>query len=74
MSKLEGLSAREGKLQESASRVAIPVLDLEPQDMDSFGYLRTYWYILRKRYWTILSVALIATVLAAIITYRTTPI
>jgi capsular exopolysaccharide synthesis family protein len=50
------------------------VLDIEAQEYDSFSYLRTYWNIISKRRWTVIIVAFIVTLLAAIASFKTTPI
>ncbi len=46
----------------------------ETREFDSFAYLQSYWTIINKRRWTIVSVAFIVTVLVAIATFRMTPI
>jgi capsular exopolysaccharide synthesis family protein len=57
-----------------AAAPAGPILDIEAQEFDSFSYLRTYWNILNKRRWTIITIAFIATVLVAIASFKMTPI
>jgi capsular exopolysaccharide synthesis family protein len=68
----QGLSPR-GRRLPAAAPVG-PVLDIEAQEFDSFSYLRTYWNIVNKRRWTILSVAFIVTLLVAIASFKMTPI
>ncbi len=41
---------------------------------DSFAYLRAYWQILRKRRGTVLAVALLATILVAIYSFKVRPV
>jgi succinoglycan biosynthesis transport protein ExoP len=41
---------------------------------DSFAYLRAYWQILRKRRGTVLAVAVLATVLVAIYSFKVRPV
>ncbi len=51
-----------------------PVLDLQPQRMDSYADLRAYGKIFSKRRWTILTTALVMTTLAAIYSYKEKPV
>src|SRR5438874_1600859 len=53
---------------------AFPVLGIDVQDFGSFSNLPIYWNIVNKRRWTIVTVAFIVTLLAAINSFRTTPI
>jgi len=57
-----------------AAAPAGPILDIEAQEFDSFSYLRTYWNIINKRRWTIITIAFIATMLVAIASFKMTPI
>ena len=70
----EVLSVRETKLPEPLNPVNTTFLDLEAQDFDRYSYLGVYWTILSKHRWTITTFALIVTVLAAIFSFRATPI
>jgi capsular exopolysaccharide synthesis family protein len=70
----QALSPRGPRLPAAAPSPAVPVFDIEAQEFDSFSYLRTYWNIVSKRRWTIISVACIVTPLVAIATFKMTPI
>jgi uncharacterized protein involved in exopolysaccharide biosynthesis len=50
------------------------VIDLGAEGSDSFSYIRTYWLILWKRRWTILTMALVVGTLAAIVSFKTQPV
>ncbi len=50
------------------------VIELGPEPPDSYSYIRTYWLILLKRRWTILTTALVVATLAAIVSFRTQPV
>ena len=50
------------------------VIELGPEPPDSYSYIRTYWLILLKRRWTILTTALVLATLAAIVSFRTQPV
>jgi capsular exopolysaccharide synthesis family protein len=70
----QALSPRGTRLPAAAHSFASPVLDIEPQEFDSFAYLRTYWNIINKRRWTIISFAFVLTLLVAIASFKMTPI
>src|SRR5437016_14409452 len=72
----QALSLRGPRLPvaESPHSPAFPVLGIDVQDFESFSYLQTYWNIVNKRRWTIVTVAFIVTLLVAIYSFRTTPI
>ena len=48
----QALAPRGSNLPEAAHSPAVPVLDIEAQEFDSFSYLQTYWNIINKRRWT----------------------
>jgi capsular exopolysaccharide synthesis family protein len=62
------------KLPEPAHPSAVSVLDLQARDFDSSNYLQTYWNIISKHRWTIMTITVIVTVLVAIASFRATPI
>jgi capsular exopolysaccharide synthesis family protein len=70
----QSLSPRGPRLPETVHPPAGQLLDIEAQVFDSFSYLRTYWNIIIKRRWAIMSVAVIMTSLAAIASFKMTPI
>lgn len=74
MSENQSLSTRGPRLPEASHSPVGQVVDIEATQFDSFSYLRTYWNILLKRRWTILTVAIIVTLLVAIATFKMTPI
>jgi capsular exopolysaccharide synthesis family protein len=45
-------------------------MDLGAEGSDSYSYIRTYWLILLKRRWTILTVALVLATLVAIVSFK----
>jgi capsular exopolysaccharide synthesis family protein len=51
-----------------------PVIDVGTEGADSYSYIRAYWLVLVKRRWTILTVALVLTVSAAIVSFKMRPI
>jgi len=67
-------SASETVLPERAEMYHRTVLDLQRDWTDSFVYLRSYCKILSKRRWTILSVAIVVTTLAAIYSFKQKPV
>jgi capsular exopolysaccharide synthesis family protein len=70
----QALVPRGPNLPEAAHSPAVPVLDIEAQEFDSFSYLQTYWNIINKRRWTIVTVTFIVTLLVAIASFKMTPI
>jgi capsular exopolysaccharide synthesis family protein len=70
----QALSSRAPGLPEAVHTPVGRVLDIEAHTFDSFSYLRTYWNIIMKRRWTIISVVGIVTALVAIATFRMTPV
>jgi capsular exopolysaccharide synthesis family protein len=50
------------------------VVELGADAPDAYSHIRTYWLILLKRRWTILTVTLVAATLAAVISFRTKPV
>src|SRR5208337_5330003 len=69
----QALSPRPPRLP-AARQFASPVLDVEAREFDSFAYLRTYWNIINKRRWTIISFAFVVTLMVAIASFKMTPI
>ena len=53
---------------------AFPVLGIDVQDFESFSYLQTYWNIINKRRWTIVTLAFVVALLVAIASFKMTPI
>lgn len=51
-----------------------PVIGIEAESSDTYFYLRAYWQILRKRRWTVLTVASVLTTLVAIISFKMSPV
>ncbi len=51
-----------------------PVVQVEAESADSYFYLRAYWHILRKRRWTVFTVAFVLTTLVAIISFKMQPV
>lgn len=49
-----------------------PDLGVEP--LDAYSYPRVYWQVLRKRVWTVLTVAVLLTALVAIVSFKMQPI
>jgi polysaccharide biosynthesis transport protein len=70
----QALVPRGPNLPEAAHSPVVPVLDIEAQEFDSFSSLETYWNIINKRRWTIVAVTFIVTLLAAIASFKMTPI
>jgi capsular exopolysaccharide synthesis family protein len=70
----QALVPRGPNLPEAAHSPAVPVLDIEAQEFDSFSYLQTYWNIINKRRWTIMTVTFIVTLLVALASFKMTPI
>jgi capsular exopolysaccharide synthesis family protein len=70
----QALSLVAPNLPELAHSVAVPVFDVEGRDFDSFIYLRTYWDIISKRRWMIVTITFIVTLLVAIASFKMTPI
>jgi len=50
------------------------IIDLEAGSFDTYSYLRAYWQILRKRRWTVLTVALVLTTLVAMVSFKMRPV
>ncbi len=48
-------------------------LDVEPQTLEPYFYLRSYWNILRKRRWTVLTVTFVLATLATIYSFKVRP-
>jgi capsular exopolysaccharide synthesis family protein len=55
-------------------RVASHLADVELERTDTYFYLRTYWHVLAKRRWTILTAALILVILVAIVSFKMQPV
>src|SRR5208283_1235831 len=70
----QALSPRGARLPGAVHSFASPVLDVEAREFDSFAYLRTYWNIINKRRWTIISFAFVVTLMVAIASFKMTPI
>src|SRR5437016_11600064 len=72
----EALSLRGARLPvpESPHLPAFPVLGIDLQDSEGFSNVQTYWHIVNKRRWTIVTVTLIVALLVAIASFKMTPI
>jgi len=71
----EALSLRGSRLPvESTHSPAFPALGIDVQDFESFSYLQTYWNIVNKRRWTIVTAAFIVALLVAIASFKMVPI
>src|SRR2546423_5290705 len=71
----EALSLRGPRLPvESPHSPAFPAFGIDVQDFESFSYLQTYWNIINKRRWTIVTVAFIVALLVAIASFKMVPI
>src|SRR5256714_2768875 len=71
----EALSLRGPRLPvESPHSPAFPAFGIDVQDFESFSYLQTYWNIINKRRWTIVTVAFIVALIVAIASFKMTPI
>src|SRR5205823_340580 len=71
----EALSPRGPRLPvKSPHSPAFPAFGIDAQDFESFSYLQTYWNIVNKRRWTIVTLAFIVTLLVAIASFKMTPI
>ena len=71
----EALSLRTPRLPvESPHSPAFPAFGTDVQDFESFSYLQTYWNIINKRRWTIVTVAFIVALLVAIASFKMVPI
>jgi capsular exopolysaccharide synthesis family protein len=57
----------------SNHRSTAPVVNLELERTESYFYLRAYWHILFKRRWTVLTVAIVLTILVGIVSFRMQP-
>src|SRR6516164_8683630 len=55
-------------------RSTAAVVNLELERTDTYFYLRAYWHILVKRRWTVLTVAIVLTTLAGIVSFRMQPV
>jgi len=55
-------------------RAAAHLADVELERTDTYFYLRTYWHVLAKRRWTILTAALILVILVAIVSFKMQPV
>jgi len=74
MAEHEELALPERRSPELAKHRVDSVIDLGAEGSDSYSYIRTYWLILLKRRWTILTVALVLATLVAIVSFRTQPV
>jgi len=55
-------------------RSTAAVVNLELERTDTYLYLRAYWHILVKRRWTVLTVAIVLTILAGIVSFKMQPV
>ena len=74
MNDSQALSPPSPRLPEPVRPGAISLVDTPGRDFDSFSYLQTYWNIINKHRLTILSITIVMTVLAAIASFKMTPI
>ena len=70
----EELASRESASLEPANRSANPLGDLATPESDSYLFLHDCWHILLKRKWTVLTTALLLTVLVAVVCFKMKPI
>jgi succinoglycan biosynthesis transport protein ExoP len=57
-----------------ARRAAAHLADVELERTDTYFYLRTYWHVLAKRRWTILTAAVILVISVAIVSFKMQPV
>ena len=74
MSEIKDLAPLEPDLPERRLVRRYPVVPLQPDNSEISSYLRTYWHILLKRKWTILTITLVIATLATIFAFKTKPI
>ena len=74
MAEREELAPPERGFPERVNHRLDPVIDLGAEGSDSYSYIRTYWLILLKRRWTILTVALVVATLVAIVSFKMQPV
>jgi capsular exopolysaccharide synthesis family protein len=74
MAEHEELAPLERRVPDRFSHRPDSVIDSAAESFDSFSYLRAYWHILLKRRWTILTVALVAATLVAIVSFKMQPV
>ena len=70
----EELALPERRSPERANPRLDSVKELAAEGSDSFSYLRTYWLILCKRLWTVLTVAFVVATLVAIVSFKMQPV
>ena len=74
MAEHEELAPPERRSPERVNHRLDSVIDLGADASDSYSYIRTYWLILLKRRWTILTVALVLATLVAIVSFKMQPV
>ncbi len=74
MSEIKDLAPLEPDLPERRLVRRYSVVPLQPDNSEISSYLRTYWHILLKRKWTILTITLVIATLATIFAFKTKPI
>lgn len=70
----EELAPLERRSLERVNHQVGSVIDLGAENFDTYSYLRTYWHILLKRRWTVLTVAFVLATLVAIVSFKMQPI
>jgi capsular exopolysaccharide synthesis family protein len=74
MAEHEELAPPERRSPERVNHRPDSIIDLGADAPDSYSYIRTYWLIFLKRLWTIVTAALVAATLAAIVSFKTQPV
>jgi polysaccharide biosynthesis transport protein len=57
-----------------ARRAVAHLADVQLERTDTYFYLRTYWHVLAKRHWTILTAAVILVISVAIVSFKMQPV
>jgi len=74
MAENEELAPPERRSPQRVKPRADSIIELGADAPDTYSYIRTYWLILLKRLWTILTAAVVVATLAAIVSFRTQPV
>ena len=74
MAEHEELAPPERASPERVNRRPGSIIELGADAPDSYSYIRTYWLVLLKRLWTIVTAAVVVATLAAIVSFRTQPV
>ena len=74
MAENEELAPPERRSPERVKPRVASIIELGADAPDSYSYIRTYWLVLLKRLWTIVTAALVVATAAAIVSFRTQPV